>query len=140
MKPVTAPTSRQDFHLKLRLLREYSEDEGRIVKRKQPTFGQIIAGARYRVGLNLRDAANLIKKEDGEPISYQYLNDLEKDRRNPPVDHLIDEIARVYGISRSYLYLLARRIPSDFPVIVEELQAEAAYREFRKRLEEYAAA
>jgi transcriptional regulator with XRE-family HTH domain len=111
-----------------------------MVKRKQLTFGQIIADARHRAGLNLRDAANRIKKEDGEPISYQYLNDLEKDRRKPPVDHLIDEIAKVYGISRSYLYLLARRIPSDLPVIVGEGQAEAAYQEFCKRLEEYAAA
>jgi transcriptional regulator with XRE-family HTH domain len=111
-----------------------------MVKRKQRTFGQVIVEGRHRAGLNLRDAANLLKKEDGEPISYQYLNDLEKDRRNPPADHLIDELAKVYGISRSYLYLLARRIPSDFPVIIEEGQAEAAYREFRKRLEEYAAA
>lgn len=109
-------------------------------KRNPPTFGQIIADARRRAGLNLREAAKLIKKEDGEPISFQYLNDLEKDRRNPPADHLIDEISRVYKISRSYLYYQVRRIPSDFPVLIEERQAEKAYRELRKSLKKLAAA
>jgi len=111
-----------------------------LAKKEHPTFGRIIAEARRRAGLNLREAAKLIKKEDGESISFQYLSELENDRRNIPSDHIIDEIALAYKVSRNYLYYQAGRIPSDFPKAVKEKQLDAIYREMRKKLEQSAAA
>ena len=111
-----------------------------MAKPEHLTFGRIIADARRRAGLHLREAAKLIKKEDGESISFQYLSELENDRRNVPSDHIIDEIARAYKVSRNYLYIRARRIPSDFPIAVKEQQADAIYQEMRKKLEQSVAA
>lgn len=105
------------------------------------TFGQYIAWARGKAGYNLREMAALVRKEDGEPISHQYLSDLENDRRNPPSDHLIEEIARVLNerlseVTSELLYLKARRVPPDIdPGIVSEHQARAAFNAFRKKLQ-----
>jgi transcriptional regulator with XRE-family HTH domain len=106
------------------------------------TFGQAIAEARRKAGpeYNLRYVSAQIFKEDGEPISHQYLSDLENDRRNPPSDYLIDQIATVLKVSRYYLYMLARRLPEDFPLAVSEGQAEALYEGIRKKLQTSAAA
>ncbi len=41
------------------------------------TFGRTIADARKKANLSLRELADQIKKEDGSPISPQYLNDIE---------------------------------------------------------------
>ena len=48
------------------------------------TFGTIISEARRAAGLSQKELAAKVKKEDGQPISAQYLNDIEHDRRNPP--------------------------------------------------------
>lgn len=111
-----------------------------MARQEHPSFGEIIAAARRRAGLNQRDAAKLIKKKDGEPISVQYLSEIENDHRNIPSNHLIDEIARAYKVSREYLYYQAGRLTPDLPKAVEERQFAAAYRDFRKRLKEPAAA
>jgi ribosome-binding protein aMBF1 (putative translation factor) len=47
------------------------------------TFGTIISEARRAAGLSEKELAAKVKKEDGQPISAQYLN-IEHDRRNPP--------------------------------------------------------
>jgi transcriptional regulator with XRE-family HTH domain len=104
------------------------------------TFGQVLAKARQRARLNLRDMAQDVKKEDGEPISFQYLHDLENDRRNAPSDHLLDELARVLNISPNYLYYYARRIPADFVVNLDEQQVNEAYEAMRKKLKRLVAA
>ena len=61
--------------------------EERVKMETSQTFGQYIAWARERAGLTLREMAALIIKEDGTPMSNQYLSDIENDRRNPPADH-----------------------------------------------------
>lgn len=104
------------------------------------TFGQAVAKARTRTGRGLREVAPLILKEDGEPISFQYLSDIENDRRNPPSDHMIDQIASVLGISRYYLYIHARRIPPDFPINVNVKEADKVYEKLREMLEKSKAA
>jgi transcriptional regulator with XRE-family HTH domain len=89
----------------------------------------------------LREAAELIRKPNGEAVSFQYLSELENDHRNPPSEHLLDEIARVYKITRSYLYIQAGRIPPDFPRrSVKEPQADAIFQELRRIVEQSAAA
>ena len=53
------------------------------------TFGTLISEARRAKGLSQKDLAAKVKKEDGQAISAQYLNDIEHDRRNPPSELLI---------------------------------------------------
>ena len=42
------------------------------------TFGQTIARARKDLGVSQRELALKVVKEDGAPISPQYLNDIER--------------------------------------------------------------
>ena len=77
------------------------------------TFGQAIAAARKELGLSQKDVASRILKENGTPISPQYLNDLERNRRNAPSEHLIGQFARVLQQDLDYLYYLAGQIPED---------------------------
>lgn len=109
------------------------------------TFGQYVGWARREAGFNLRDMAALIKKEDGTSITNQYLSDIENDKRNPPSDHLIEQMAKVLGeyveeVTPEVLYLKARRVP---PYIdsgsVDGHQARELYQAMRKKLESIAA-
>jgi len=101
------------------------------------TFGQAIAEGRRKAGLTQRDLAGRVKKEDGRPISAQYLNDIEHDRRSPAADALIGQFAMVLGLSTEYLYYLAGALPYDLRgKVVGEEQVVAAYTAFRKKLRE----
>lgn len=80
---------------------------------KEASFGRTIAEARKKLDMNQKELASLIKKEDSEAITPQYLNDIEHDRRNPSSDHLVEQFAKVLKIEKDYLYFLAGRIPSD---------------------------
>ena len=98
------------------------------------SFGQIIAEARRKAGLSQKQLASMVKKENRAPISPQYLNDLEHDRRNPPPDYLIAQFARALNLEHDYLTLAAGKVPRDIraigvakPEVVEE-----AFRLFRK--------
>lgn len=63
------------------------------------------------MGFSLQYVASQVIKEDGESITHQYLSDLENDRRNPPPDHLIKQLAKVLKIREQLLYVKARRLP-----------------------------
>jgi len=75
------------------------------------TFGEIISKARKEKGLNQKQLAALIKKEDGQAISAPYLNDIEHDRRSPSSDHIIEQFAGALDLEPETLYFAARRIP-----------------------------
>jgi transcriptional regulator with XRE-family HTH domain len=77
------------------------------------TLGRAIAAARKAQELSLKELAQLIEREEGGAISFQYLNDIEHDRRTPSSDHLIREFSRVLGIDENYLFYLANRIPAE---------------------------
>jgi|SRR5690554_445618 transcriptional regulator with XRE-family HTH domain len=78
------------------------------------TFGQAIAKARKAKGLSQKELAALVKKEEGGgPISPQYLNDIEHDRRSPTSDHLIKQFATILDEDEGYLFVLAGKIPDD---------------------------
>ena len=64
------------------------------------TFGTLISEARRTKGLSQKDLASKVKKEDGQAISAQYFNDIEHDRRNPPSEFLIAQIAERLPIYR----------------------------------------
>jgi transcriptional regulator with XRE-family HTH domain len=101
------------------------------------TFGQAIAAARKRAGLSQKDLAARIKKDDGQPISAQYLHDLEHDRRNPPATLLLRQLAAELGLAEEYLDYLAGRLPEDLrdgsssPETVRE-----AFQVFRRALKD----
>jgi transcriptional regulator with XRE-family HTH domain len=103
------------------------------------TFGQIIAEARKALGISQKDLAAKIRKEDGETISPQYLNDIEHDRRNPPSEFIIEQFAKHLKLSREHLIAAAGLWPTD---IREKLagaspeKVEEMFRAFRKVLKE----
>jgi transcriptional regulator with XRE-family HTH domain len=100
------------------------------------SFGRAIASARKELGLSQKDlAARILKEEDGEPITPQYLNDIEHDRRSPSSDHMVKQFASVLRISSNVLYLLARRVPNDLVrTNVSPEQIDHAFTVFRKAL------
>jgi len=100
------------------------------------TFGRLIADARKRANLSLKELSAMIKKEDGEPISPQYLNDIEHDRRNPPADFLLQQFAAVLDIPIEVLYYHTGELPTDLRGIsADNERIKEAYRAFRRKLE-----
>ena len=99
------------------------------------TFGQTIAESRRDAGYSLKYVAARVKKEDGEPITHQYLSDLERDRRLPPQDKLIKQLAEVLGISETFLYIKAKRLPPSFDTDSER-QARLAADAIGRAIEE----
>jgi transcriptional regulator with XRE-family HTH domain len=77
------------------------------------TFGKYIADARKKRSLSQKDLASRILREDGEAISPQYLNDIERNRRQPSSDHLIRQFAQVLGVEADYLHYLAGKFPDE---------------------------
>ena len=99
------------------------------------TFGNQIAEARKALGLSQKDLASKITKEDGEPISPQYLNDIEHDRRNPPSEDMIKQFAKQLKLQVEILFYLSGKLPEDLQnPSVEQEKIVAAYQAFRKAL------
>ena len=100
------------------------------------TFGRAIADARKKANLSLRELAEQIKKEDGSPISPQYLNDLEHDRRNIPADFMLQQFAQILDIPIEILYYYAGEIPSELRGMqVDQGQVIEAYKAFRRTIQ-----
>ncbi len=100
------------------------------------SFGRAIASARRDLGFSQKElAAQILKEEDEEPITPQYLNDIEHDRRSPSSDHIVKQFASVLRISPNVLYLLAGRVPNDVACVnVSPEQIDHAFTVFRKAL------
>jgi transcriptional regulator with XRE-family HTH domain len=77
------------------------------------TFGQAISQGRKKKGWSLKDLCLKVRREDGEPISPQYLNDIEHDRRSPTSDRMVLQYAEALDIEADWLYYLAGRFPQD---------------------------
>ena len=101
------------------------------------TFGQAIINARKAKLMSQKQLASLIIKDDGKPISPQYLNDIERDRRNPPNDQFISQFSKVLDIPEEYLFFIVHEIPPKYrqngtanPLVVQEAFAafERSYR------------
>jgi transcriptional regulator with XRE-family HTH domain len=100
-------------------------------------FGQIIADARKKLNISQKDLAERIKKEDGEAISAQYLNDIERDRRNPPSEYLIEQFAKELKLSKNYLLAAAGSLPADLKQLINDSDphtVEQAFQAFRRRI------
>lgn len=102
----------------------------------EKTFGQVISDARKEKTLSQKELAERLKKEDGEAISPQYLNDIEHDRRNPPSEFILKQISNELGIPLDVLSYYAGRIPTDVTKTknVNQEQVVAAYQAFRRAL------
>jgi transcriptional regulator with XRE-family HTH domain len=98
------------------------------------TFGQAVSSGRKAKQLSQKQLAALIIKEDGCPISPQYLNDIERDRRNPPGDLLISQLARALGIPEEYFFYLAHQIPPQYrtETAAAPWQIQAAFQAFAR--------
>lgn len=98
------------------------------------TFGKIISAARKEKEMNQKQLAEAIKREDGETISPQYLNDIEHDRRVPSTE-IIKQIAEVLDLDADYLHVVARKWPDDLPVgTATPKQVQQAMVAFRKKI------
>jgi len=98
------------------------------------TFGEAIKEARRVLAISQKDLAAAIIKEDGEPISPQYLNDIERDRRIPS-SHVIAQLGKKLKVDPDYLHVLAERFPADLRANrYEPTTVQAALKAFRKRL------
>lgn len=99
------------------------------------TFGKIVSDARKKAGLSQKDLAARITKEDGTQISPQYVNDIERDRRNAPSGIILQQLAEVLGLPLDYLEYLAGQYPSDLQDLsVPPERVEAAFRAFRRTI------
>jgi transcriptional regulator with XRE-family HTH domain len=81
------------------------------------TFGSVIAAARRGKGLSQKELAERVKLEDEagkvKPISPQYLNDIEHDRRSPSSSQLVTQFSKVLELNAEYLVFLADRWPDS---------------------------
>lgn len=75
------------------------------------TFGRAIGEERKKKGWSLKVLALQVLREDGDPISPQYLNDIEHDRRSPSSDHIVKQFADALEIDPDWLYYLAGKYP-----------------------------
>ena len=80
-----------------------------------PTFGSVISTARKAKEMSQKQLAGLVVREDGEAISPQYLNDIERDRR-VPASEVIVQLAEHLGLKSDYLHALARKWPDDMAI------------------------
>ena len=66
------------------------------------TFGDLLRYARQARKLSLRQAAALIARESGQPISHTYLHAIEKGSRNPSLA-VVQALACVYTLDEAHL-------------------------------------
>ena len=101
------------------------------------TFGEAITQARKDRTLSQKQVAAGTLKEDGTAISPQYLNDIEHDRRNPPSENIVRQLADTLDLDLDYLLFLAGRFPSDVLEMPRDQEGiKMAMRAFRSSLRE----
>lgn len=102
------------------------------------TFGYQISEGRKKVGLSQKQLAAVIKKENGESISPQYLNDIEHDRRNPPNEFIIKQLASKLNLDKDFLLFVSGSLPEDIRKIglAKPETIDRAFSLFRKAKKE----
>ena len=100
------------------------------------TFGQALSCARKKRGMQQRELAAKVLKDDGTPMSPQYLNDIEHDKRGAPDDAMITRIARAVRVAPELLYFCAGRLPPQIARMTPACEGTvvAAFRAMRDRL------
>lgn len=98
------------------------------------TFGEVVRDARKQKQISQKDLATRLRNRDEEPISPQYLNDIELDRRVPP-EYLVTQIAQRLQLDPDLLHALAGQLPTNLKRHSPQKVAEAM-KAFRKSLGE----
>lgn len=80
---------------------------------KRLTFGQFVSTERRRRLISQKDFAAILRKEDGQPLSPTYLNDIEHDRCNIPAEYLLKQFAKALKLDLKLLYYYAGKIPEN---------------------------
>jgi len=88
-------------------------------------LGDVINQARRARRWSLRQLAAQVRKEDGTPISPQYLNDIELNRRIPSL-HVLSELARELELELDTLLMLAKAGETVVREYLEEYPKEEA--------------
>lgn len=99
-------------------------------------FGDLISERRKELGWSQKELAEKVIKEDGKPISPQYLNDLERNRRDAPSDYLIEAFASVLSLDKAILFYSAGEFAPEFRDRKDLEVVEKAIAAFRRTLEE----
>lgn len=80
-------------------------------------FGHYIRRTRELREMTLANLAGQIG------ISIAYLSRIERERENPPPDHLIAALAKALGLGRDDIFAAARRLPPDLRARTDEVIA-----------------
>lgn len=103
------------------------------------SFGSAVASARKTKGWSQKElATKIIKEEDQAPITPQYLNDIEHNRRSPTSTHLVKQFARVLDIDAEILFAIIGMLPEKERKLVSKSTPGAvgeAFVAFRRTLE-----
>ncbi len=96
----------------------------------------LITEARKKAGLTQKEVAERLRRGDGCKVLPPYPNDLEHDRRYPPENEVIEQLAKILKLSADVLYFYAKRVPADVRHDADDADVEAAYQAFRKVIDE----
>jgi len=100
------------------------------------TFGQVTGAARKVAILSQKAVAERVRRGDGRKVLPPYLNDLKHDRRYPPEDAVIDQLAKILNFSRDGLCFYAKRVPPDVGRGATDSEVEAAYKALRRTIDQ----
>lgn len=76
------------------------------------TLGKTVGDKRRQKQLSQKQLADRTLREDGQPISPQFLNDIERDRRRPG-PFILNALANNLELDPDELHLLAGQVPPD---------------------------
>jgi transcriptional regulator with XRE-family HTH domain len=77
--------------------------------------------------LTQKAVAERLRRGDGRKVLPPFLNDLEFNRRLPPENAVIEQLAKILNLSPDILYFYAKRLPGDIAHNVDEERIIAAY-------------
>ena len=83
-------------------------------------FGKVLKNLRKGKKYSIREFAKLIRKKDGGTLSPSYLCDIEQERRNPPENYIIEQMAGLLDVEKDYLLGFAETTTPDIPRILRE--------------------
>ena len=96
------------------------------------TFGKMIRDARKEKRITQRDLAKMID------VDFSYISKIETGALEPPSESVINKIAKVLEIDSNELFILAKKVPTEFKnsIIEEDTAANILFRKYQYLTEE----